>query len=162
MTMTQEANELLMGGGGAKSAAFNAAGDSVTGFVVAIDARQATDIKTKMPATWPDGNKKMVSIITLQTEEHDDEDDDGQRAVWVPIPSQIRTVIAEAVRKAGEKSIEDGGKLRVKLERIDKPTRQGFNGQKIYSAQYRAPDRSQQIMTEEPPYESYAEEAQPF
>ena len=108
MTTMQETNDLLMGGGGSKAAAFNAIGDSVTGFVVALDSRQATVIGSASPAFWPDGNKKMVSIITLQTEEHDDEEDDGQRAVWVPIPSQIRTVIADAVRKAGEKGIEDG------------------------------------------------------
>ncbi len=145
-----------MGGGGAKPAKFDAIGESVTGFVVAIDSRQATVIGSASPAFWPDGNKKMVSIITLQTDEHDDEEDDGQRAVWVPIPSQIRTVIADAVRKAGEKGLEDGGKLRVKLQRVEKPKSAGFNGQKIYSAQYRAPDRSAAIMADDdPPLESF-------
>ncbi len=141
------AYDILMGAGG-KSAKFEAIGDSVVGYIVSIETRQRTDIKTGEPLTWPDGNPKMQAVITLETELHEDDEDDGMRSVYMPIPSQMQSALAAAVRKAGERAPADGGKLAVTWEREEKAKTRGYNPQKIYAVQYRAPERNAALMAD--------------
>lgn len=139
--MTNDYNDLLMGGGG-KSAKFEAIGDTVIGLVFRVDRRQRTEIGSGALMTWPDGNPKMQLVITMLTEEHEDADDDGMRNLYVPIPSQMQKSIADAIRKTGQQGIGINGKLGVKFTRTEEPKTRGFSPQKIYSASYAAPEVS--------------------
>lgn len=138
MTTTADPNTLLMGGGG-RSVKFEHEGDAVIGIVMRVDSRQRTEMGTGRAMTWPDGNPRMQLVIQLLIDEQEDEDDDGLRNLYVPIPSQIQKAIAEAVRKTGDHGIANGSKLGVKFTRTEKPTQRGFNGQKIYTAKYEKP-----------------------
>lgn len=138
MTAVQDYNAMLMGGG-ARSAKFEKEGEFVTGLVVNVDQRQRTDFRTGALLEWPDGNPRMQLLIMLDTELQEDEDDDGKRTVYVPIPSAIQAAIRDAVAKSGERGIGVGGKLRVTYTSTDEPKKRGENGAKRYSAQYRAP-----------------------
>src|SRR5688572_19885067 len=131
MTTATDVNALLMGGGG-RSAKFEKEGDKVQGTVMTVEPRQRTEIGTGRPMTWPDGNPRMQLVIQVLIDNTEDDDDDGLRNLYVPIPSQMQAAIAEAVRKVGQHGIGPGGVLGVKFLRTEKPTQKGFNGQKIY------------------------------
>ena len=155
--------DILMGAGG-KGAKFESIGDSVVGYIVSIDMRQRTDIKTKEPLWWDkeQTRPKMQAIITLETEQHEDDEDDGMRSVYMPIPSQMQSALAAAVRKAGAGSPEDGGKLEVKFDHEEQPTTRGFNPQKIYVVKYRAPERNAALMAAPEPSDAMPDDALPF
>ena len=133
-------NAALMGGGG-RSAKFEAVGDTVVGIVQHVEIRQQTDIKTGDPLVWPDGNPRNQLVIQLQTEERDPEDDadDGARNLYVPIPSAMRTAIADAIRRAGAKGVESGMKFGVKFTGTTPPKVKGFNPQKLYTVKVELP-----------------------
>ena len=139
---TQDANALLMGSGG-RSAKFEAVGATVVGIVRRVDVRQQTDIKTGEPLEWPDGNPRQQLVIQLATEgEPEDTDDDLMRNLYVPIPSAMRTAIADAIRRAGAHGIETGMRLGVKFTKQEAPKVKGFNGQKLYTAKVELPVQS--------------------
>ena len=133
--MNQDYNSMLMGGGG-RGFKFATEGDSVSGFITNIDQRQMTDIKDGSPQTWPDGNPKMQLVISLETILAEDDNDDGIRRVYCPIPSAMQKAIADAVRKAGRPGIEIGGRLAIQFTHTAEPKTRGFSGQKQYKARY--------------------------
>lgn len=136
MTSYTDPNAFLMGGG-AKSAKFDAEGDKVVGTILDMQVKQQTDIKDGTPLVWPDGNPKMQLVVTLQTDARDDDDDDGQRTLY--IKGQMQRAVQDAVRKAGARGLAEGGRLGVKFVETAAPTQRGFNGAKQYAAQYEAP-----------------------
>lgn len=138
--MTQDAvNAALMGGGGGRAAKFAAHGDTVVGVIKTMEMRQRTDFETNRPMTWDDGHPRMQIVLGLQTEEREDSDDDGLRSLYLPIPSQIQGVVADAVKKTGQDGLGLGGKLGIKFVSTDEPTKRGRQGQKQYSAKYEVP-----------------------
>lgn len=158
MTSPQDVNAALMGGGG-RAAKFESVGDTTVGYVVRTEMRQRTELGTSRLMTWPDGNPRMQLVVTLSTEEHTDEDDDGMRNLYVAVPSQMQKAIADAIRKTGERGIGINGKLGVKFVKVDEPKQRNFHGQKIYTAKYEAPVQSLDYDEEAPPYD---DEALPF
>lgn len=138
MTTVVDPNTLLMGGGG-RSAKFENEGDTVIGYIARVETRQRTEIGTGHPMTWPDGNPRMQLVIQVLIDAPEDDDDDGLRNLYVSIPSQMQKVIADAVRKVGERGLGNGGKLGVKYSKTEAPKQRGFNGQKIYTAKYEPP-----------------------
>lgn len=139
--MNQDVNALLMGGSG-RSAKFETLGATVVGFVQHVDKRQQTAIGSGEPLVWPDGNPRNQLVIQLQTEERDGDDDDGIRNLYVPIPSAMRSAIADAIRRAGAKGIETGMKLGVKFTGQEPPKVKGFSPQKLYTAKVEVPVQS--------------------
>lgn len=73
----------LLTGGGAKSAKFDQPGQSITGTITDVTVRQATEFGTGKPLTWDDGNPREQIVVSIQTNQQDDPDDDGVRAVYV-------------------------------------------------------------------------------
>ena len=136
--MTTDVNSVLMGAGG-RSASFKKHDDQVWGTVMAYELRQQHDIATGEPLTWPDGNPKNQIVITLLTEESEDDEDDGLRRVYVKVPSQLLTAMRQAVTKAGAKGIDEGGKFLVRYTGDAEPKQRGFNGQKLYFCKYEKP-----------------------
>jgi hypothetical protein len=60
-------DDFLMAAGGAPSAKFETPGTSVTGKITDLQVRQQTDVRTREPLNWPNGDPKMQLVVTLQT-----------------------------------------------------------------------------------------------
>lgn len=139
----RSAHDILMGGGG-KSVSFATIGTYVTGeIMVEPESRQQVDLSTDQPKFFKDGNPQMQVVITLSTDAHDptDPDDDGVRRLFVK--GGMMKAIREAVRAAGRKRLEVGGRLTVTYAGDGVASKPGFNPPKIYSAVYVPPAGSQ-------------------
>jgi hypothetical protein len=101
-------DDILAGGTGARFHKWTAKGDTVTGTVLDVQARQATEFQSDKPAVWPDGNPKMQILVRVATVLRDDADDDGARVVVVNGWSGQRNALAEACAAAGVRSPQPG------------------------------------------------------
>lgn len=140
MSEQQDPNSWLMTGS-VKSTRFQSVGDYVVGHIMHTpQMQQVRDINTKQPKYWDDGKPQMQMRVILMTEERDqeDEDDDGQRAVY--IKGQMQRSVADAVRKAGAPGLQIGGKLMITYTGDGKASGKGMNPPKLYEAKYRAPE----------------------
>lgn len=142
--MSNDANDFLLGGGG-KSAKFENIGDTVTGRIVSTEVRQQTDIKTGEPLTWENGDPRMQLVVTLATDQRDDEDDDGHRAVYVKGSKaggsqSMHDAVRTAVQTARAKGLEAGGTLTVSYVGAEPAKQRGMSDRKLWQASYTAPD----------------------
>ena len=128
-------NALIMGSG-ARSAKFTNHKDEVWGDIMSFVQRQQTDLQGNLK-TFDNGDPMWQVVITLLTNQHEDDDDDGLRAVYAK--GQMLRAIGDAVRKAGAKGIADGGKLFVRYVGDAEPKQRGFSGAKQYIAKYEPP-----------------------
>lgn len=132
--MTQDANELLMGGG-AKSAKFDTMNVPVVGTIVSEPkVQQMKKYKSDDLDFWPSGDPKMQIIVTIQTDTREDGDDDGRRILF--IPPRMMPPVRDAVQKAGAKGLAIGGRIAVSWV---SGTGQGEGNAKTYAAEYQAP-----------------------
>lgn len=142
MSIDTSVTDFLTGGGG-KSASFKDVGDTIKGTVVAAEMRQQIDIDTGKPATWDNGDPKMQAVITLQTEDRDDADDDGIRNLYVkgskkPESQSLAAALAAAIKKAGA-PLDVGGTLACRYTGDGVPSKRGFNAPKQYAMSYKPP-----------------------
>ena len=134
-----DAASFLMGGS-VPSASFLKHGDSVTGTVSEPPTvQQQRDMQTNALKTWDDGSPMLQLVVTLQTDERDAgiEDDDGRRRCYLKF--NMKKSVADAVRKAGCKALELGGRLTITYTHDGEPTKRGFNPPKFYEAEYIPP-----------------------
>lgn len=145
-----DVDKFLFGGGG-KAFKFEEIGDTVEGVIEDIQVAQQTSMEDNTPLSWPDGSPRMQLIITLQTDLHEGDDDDGQRKLYAKggkyevssgTGTSLKDAIADAVKKAGAKSIDAGGKLKVGYSGEGKRTNRGFSPPKLFRASYEAPKAS--------------------
>lgn len=132
-------NAFLMGGS-VPSASFLNIGDSVAGTICeAPTLQQQRDMQTGAPKTWDDGSPMLQLVVTLQTDEHDQdiEDDDGRRRAYVKF--NMKRAVADAVRKAKAKSLDIGGHLTITYTGNGEQTKRGFAPPKLYEAAYVPP-----------------------
>lgn len=133
-----DANEFLMAGG-APSAKFPAVGCSVAGTITQQpEVQQVRDFSTGEPQYWPDGKPKQQLVVTLATDERDPQinDDDGTRRLF--IKGLMLKAVRDAVRKAGARGLEVGGRLEVTY--VGDGERKGnLNPPKLYAAAYTPP-----------------------
>lgn len=134
--MSDEVNDLLMGGG-VVSAKFESVGDKCVGTILRMTTRQETDFKTKKPKFFDSGEKRMMVVLAVQTNETDDEieDDDGVRNLYVRW--KMREAVKAAVKASGAGKLEVGGKILVKFSGTEK-SQQGGQPIKLYEARYKA------------------------
>lgn len=134
---------------GAASCRFTSIGDAHVGVITDFKESQQRDIKSKEPAFWPDGNPKMMLVVTIQTQERDDqiEDDDGERRLYVNKPSGMFAAIGNAIKMSKGK-FAVGGTLAVKYVKNGKPKNPGFSPPKEYIARYTPPGAS--VAAEQP------------
>lgn len=146
----QDTNDFLFGGGG-KAAKFETIGDTVEGTITDATISQQTDMETNQPLTWPDGSPRMQLVVTLQTNERIDDNDDGVRRVYAKggryevasgAGTSLKDAIADAVRKSGARSLDEGGTLKIGYSGEGKKTNRGFSAPKLYRAVYTAPVKS--------------------
>ena len=145
-----DVNDFLFGGGG-KAAKFEAIGDTVEGTISNVQVSQQTSMEDNTPLTWPDGSPRMQLVITLQTAAKESDDDDGVRKLYAKggkyevaegTGSSMKDAVADAVKKAGAKSIDEGGTLKVGHTGMGKKTNRGFSAPKLYRATYEPPKAS--------------------
>jgi hypothetical protein len=141
-----------LGGSGGASFPFDKIGDSVTGTIVDVEEMQQHDFDNPgQLAYWPDGKPKMMHAVTLQTELHDDADDDGLRSIYLrgsrkaESKSLLAAVIAAVRATTGSTAIDKGGTLTVTFVGEVPPTQRGRNPAKQYDATYRPPSASTDI-----------------
>lgn len=134
--MTTDPNDFLMGAGG-KSATFHSHNDECWGTIIHYEMRQQTDFDSGAVKTWDDGNPMMQVVVTLQTDEQDDEEDDGLRKLYVR--GQMQKAFASAIVKVGAKGIAEGGRIFVRYVSDAEPRRSGMSGAKQYFVKYEPP-----------------------
>ncbi|WP_406419992.1 hypothetical protein [Streptomyces sp. NBC_00842] len=131
------ANDFLMGGGGAPSASFPTPGTKIGGTITEPPTvQQQRDLKDGKPKFWDDGNPMMHLVVTIQTEQRDPtiDEDNGMRRLFVK--GQLKNAIAEAVRAAGAPGLQVGGILDVAYTHDGPVSQRGFNPPKQYAARY--------------------------
>lgn len=135
-----DGNDFLMGGG-VPSARFPVRGTRVAGRVLAAPVtRQQTDMATKEPKFFKNGDPMMSVVVRIQTDERDParEGDDGERACY--IKGKGIKALRETVKAAGAKRIEPGGFFSMTWVDSELPTGGLPEGQKIYRFEYVPPN----------------------
>lgn len=142
--MTQDAaNDLLMnGGGGTKSAKFNALGDVVRGTIT--DDPKVTQVvefgddgkPTGEKKFWPSGDPMMQIVVTIQTDHRDPDDEDDEGLRLLHITPRIQPAVREAVKTAGAKGLAIGGLIAVQWSG---GTGHGKGNARQYTAAYQPP-----------------------
>jgi hypothetical protein len=153
--MDAQAQAFLMGGG-VPSVRFTSVGDSVSGLIATQpEMMQQRDFATGEPLVWDDGTARMQLKVILDTggTDPDTEDDDGMRALY--LKRGLKLAVAAALRKAGCRDLEVGGRLTVTYVGDGEATR-GLNPPKNYSAVYVQPPTNLQLVpdssTDEVPF----------
>jgi len=108
-----------------------------TGQIVPYLETQQTDFKTKEPAFYKDGNPIMQAVILLQTDERVDEDDDGQRTIYVN-KTRMKRAIQKAIQAAKQRDLAVGGVLTVWMTG-EEPSKGGGDPAKTFAATYSPP-----------------------
>lgn len=124
--------------GGGKTAKFPSIGTTVTGVITMVHPPETQrDFQTQQEIP----GKSQVRI-ELQTEDRDPDidADDGSRTLYVK--GWLTGAIGDALRKAGAKEPEAGGKLSVTYTQDGQPSRPGFSGPKMFCATYTPPTAS--------------------
>lgn len=131
-------NDFLMASG-TKSFKFDTINATAKGTIVSLDMQQQRDIKTGQPKFWDDQKTQpmMQLRVVLATDEHDGEDDNGHRAIYVK--GNMQQAVRDAIKAAGAEKIEEGGTLAVQYYDNGQATTVGFNPPKLYKAQYKPP-----------------------
>lgn len=96
---TATLDDLLTGGG--KTAKFEKIGQVWSGPVVKAEPRQATNFDTGKPEFWDDGQPKMQAVVSIQTDLHEDDTDDGVRAIYVKMWGDQKKAFRLAAQQAG-------------------------------------------------------------
>ncbi|MFF9129153.1 hypothetical protein [Streptomyces sp. NPDC014806] len=139
-----DANNFLMGGGGAPTAKFPAPGTTVGGRITEEPkVEQQRDIQTGEKKFWNNGDPMMQLVVTVQTDQRDPslEEDDGRRRIFVK--GVMKNAVADAVRAAGARGLEVGGQLFVTYTHDGEPKQRGFSAPKQYAARYIAAAQSE-------------------
>ena len=145
-----DVNDFLFGGGG-KAAKFDNVGDSIEGMITDVRLSQQTAMEDNTPLTWADGSPRMQLVVTLQTESSEGDNDDGVRKVFAKggnyevasgVGKSMKDAIADAMKKAEVKEIQEGGTLKVAYTGEGKKTNRGYAAPKLYRASYKPPVQS--------------------
>lgn len=135
MTIT-DPNDFLLSTG-IPSFKFENHGDIAKGPIVSLDMQQQRDFNTGVGLTWDNGDPKQQLRVVLATDQRDNDQDNGQRAIYVK--GQMQQAVRDAIKKAGAQKIEVGGTLAVRYDSDGEPPKKGLNAPKQYVAKYEPP-----------------------
>ena len=114
--------DAIWSGGGAKPVSWVEVGETVEGTILAIRTKQLPKFGTEIPECWDDGSPKMTPVVTVQTDEGDDGEDDGKRDIY--LRSNAYTAFGNALREAfkSKPSDEDliGCTLKIQFHKTEK------------------------------------------
>lgn len=140
--MAQTAEDFLMGGGRRSASFAGSAPITVSGVITAEPkTTQQRDITSGEPKFWKDTEDPMMQLeVPLQTDQREDDEDDGIRTLFVFGNKQ--KALRDAVKAAGAKKLEVGGKVTMTYYADDetKQVGKGMNKPKLYRATYEAPN----------------------
>lgn len=140
--------ERFLNGGGGKAAKFENIGDFVEGTITNAELTQQTSMEDNSPLTWQDGSPRMQLVVTLSTDLREGEEDDGARRIYAKggtyevaegSGKSMKDAIQEACKKAGAKTITEGGVLKVAFTGLGKKTNRGYSAPKLFRAAYKLP-----------------------
>lgn len=97
--MSTSLDDLLVGGN--KSAKFPTVGTTYSGKVTSVETRQATNFDTGKPEFWDDGTPKMQAVISVQTTERENAEDDGVRSIYIKMWGDQKKALIRASQEAG-------------------------------------------------------------
>lgn len=142
--MTQSMEGFLLGG--TKTPGLKYDPDAKTEHTLTIteepELRQQTNFEDGSPEFWPNGDPRMQLVVTGTVDESEriDSDDDLQRREY--IKGEKQKAVGAALREAGAKTLEPGGKLWIKCLGREKIS--GTNKTKnLFKAAYKKPDPAQ-------------------
>jgi hypothetical protein len=145
MTVQKDANDFLMQQGG-KAFPFEHLNDVAIGEVVSAEIRQQTDVDTGEKLFWTDGSPRMQLVVTLQTQLHTNDDDDGIRQVFAKGGAHevasgegqaMKPAIAQAVRDGGGSGLNPGDQLAIAWTGEGVKKNRAFNAPKLYTASWK-------------------------
>ena len=148
MSFDQSVNDFLMQGGG-KAFKFEKIGDKCSGVIESAEVRQQTSMEGEK-LEWSDGSPRMQLVLTVKTELHDTDDDDGMRTLWAKggnfdiaegSGTSMRNAIADAVKQSGAKTLDAGDHLTVALSGYGVAKR-GYQAPKLYMARFKKAETS--------------------
>lgn len=165
-----DANDVLMGGGGAASATWETPGSIVGGRIVAKpQSYQLREFNRANPGSgalmfYPSGDPIMGIRVDVQTPERLNADDDGVRRIYVEKKRQLAAV-RDAVRAVGETGIQMGGHLSMTWTGLEQG--EGTEPAKTWAATYKPPTTGvpavpRQGMPQQPPAAAYAPTQQQY
>ena len=135
--------------GGGKSWSPQNVGDKITGKIVSVERKQQTSMDDGSLLTWDDGSPRMMTVVGIQTDLRDDDDDDGVRSLWLKGGKNFEAAegkghsgevaLAEAAKKAGSSSVDEGANLTFAMTGVAKAKTRGYQGAKLYTAKYEPP-----------------------
>lgn len=144
MTTDMSPSEFLAGGSGSgyPGVKWMKVGDEVRGTIIS-EPRVVTSPSLK------DGSPEAKLVLEVRTEIDtrigDRDADEGFRivndedvAVWVR-KGWMSGAVRDAVQESGASSIEEGGRISLKLVELRKPTQVGYSPTQIFEAKYKAP-----------------------
>lgn len=129
--------------GGAKAFPFNDIGDTVTGEITQMEKRQQTNLDG-VKLFWDNGDPRMQLVVTLATDLHESDNDDGERTIFVKggryevatgRGQSMKDAIADALKSVGLRAPRIGDRLGVSYTG-EGPKRKGYNPPKLYTAGY--------------------------
>lgn len=128
-------------------------GTSITGDIVDAKLQQMRDYVTKEPEFWGDGNPKNQIVISIQTNQSIDADDDGIRAIYIKTWGAQKQALADAVKNAGGTKLTDvvkPGSIFTATFTATRPSKQGSD-EKLYTYEITpAPTGLDQAITQPP------------
>lgn len=154
---TPDANDVLMGGGGAPTAKFEQIGTTIGGRIVAPPrAHQEREYNPTNPGqgalkTFPSGDPIYGLTVDVQTTLRDpsNAEDDGVRRIYVE-GKRLKEAVRDAVRSAGGEKLEVGGELYVSFTGLGEAASATVNPPKLYAARY-IPAAQAPVMGGQPP-----------
>jgi len=117
-------------------AKFEEIGTTVTGVVVDATISAQTDIDGNV-RVFDSGEIRQQLVITLQTNEHDDEDDDGLRKIFVK--SFMVKPFRNEMKRNKVPGVRPGGELTVTYVADGEVTKKGYSAPKLFEVSYVAP-----------------------
>lgn len=134
MTIDPSAQALLAGGGAYLD--FKELGTIRQGRIIGATSQQNTDLVTKLPKFYKNGNPEMVLVITVDTGQPTAEMPDGVGRLF--LNWRAVDAVRAACRVAGVEGIAVGGTLAVQYI-ADEPTGDGLSPAKAFRAHYTPP-----------------------
>lgn len=145
--MSNEVMDFLQGGSG-RAAKFENIGDYIEGTITDVRLSQQTSMEDNTPLTWADGSPRMQLVVSLQTKDREGDGDDGIRRIYAKGGTfetaegkgkSLKDAIADAIKRAEARSLDEGGTLKVAFTGLAKRTNRGYQPAKLWTASYKPP-----------------------
>lgn len=163
-----DANDVLMGGGGAPTAKFTQPGDTIGGRIVTPPkSYQEREFDRNNPGKgapkfYPSGDPIMSITVDVRTNlrDHNIDGDDGVRRIYVE-GKRLKAAVRQAVIDAGSQKLEVGGELHVTFTGLGQAETAGISAPKEYTARY-VPAAQAAVMGSQPPAQQPVQQVDSF